>query len=165
MRGGLCPVSTEWAQPSDDLGKMLGTGPARPVGLRRDGTLDYVSPQESNVWPPGSTPWGGNKVLWAVGPHVTSAVLVRGRQLDGQDEVRFGMNVIPDAELLLPAPKDHGHYRRVGGRIPAAGDRLAGGWRGFPSETRLLHPGCYAYQIDTRSRSEVIVFKAVPPTQ
>ena len=123
--------------------------------------LDYVSPQDSNVWPPGST-WGGNKVLWAVGPHVASAVLVRGRQLDGRDEVRFGMNLIPDPELVLPPPKDRGRYRVVAGGIPAAGDRVAGGWRAFPSETRLLHPGCYGYQIDGTTFSRVIVFSAEP---
>jgi hypothetical protein len=162
MESGTCPVSTRYSQPSRDVGFMLGTGPARPVGFRSDGTLDYVAPADSNVWPIGSTVWGGNKTLWAVAPRVTSDVLVRGRQLDRRDTVRFGMATGPDAELVLPAPEDHGHYKVVPGRTPAAGDRIAGGWRAFPSETRLLHPGCYGYQIDTPSTSTVIVFKAVP---
>jgi hypothetical protein len=38
---------------------------------------------------------------------------------------------------------------------------VAGGWRPFPSETRLLHPGCYGYQVDTPAISQVIVFNAV----
>jgi hypothetical protein len=63
MRGEMCPVATKWSQPSRDLGFTLGTGPARPVGLRSDGTLEYVSPVESNAWPPDATAWGGNKVL------------------------------------------------------------------------------------------------------
>lgn len=37
------------------------------------------------------------------------------------------------------------------------------GWRDYPSHTRLQAPGCYAYQVDTRAGTTVIVFLAKGP--
>jgi hypothetical protein len=149
--GGRCPVTTVVSQPTPGLGPMLGTGPARPVG-RADGVLSYVAPPrpgDPNYALNGfaGSKWGGQKVLWAVAPEVTTEVLVRGRQLDGSGGVRFGPAIDPDPELLLPAPSP-------------SDSRVAGGWRDFPGYTRLQHPGCYAYQVDTPSTSNVIVFHA-----
>ena len=123
---------------------MLGRGVARPVGISR-GILSYVPPRADN--PYAGSAWGGNKVLWAVAPSVTTSVLVRGRRLDGADVVRFGSEINPDEELLLPAPTPGGH-------------RLPSGWRDFPGATRIKRAGCYAYEIDTPSESNVIVFQA-----
>jgi hypothetical protein len=41
-----------------------------------------------------------------------------------------------------------------------ASDNQAGGWRNFPSYTRLKDNGCYAYQVDGRDFSYSIVFRA-----
>jgi len=123
---------------------MLGRGAARPVGISR-GILSYVPPRADNAY--AGSAWGGNKVLWAVAPNVTTSVLVRGRQLDGADVVRFGADINPDEELLLPAPAPGGH-------------RLPSGWRDFPSATRIKRAGCYGYEIDTPSESNIIVFQA-----
>jgi hypothetical protein len=71
-------------------------------------------------------------------------VLVRGRRLDGPDELRFEDPAVP--ELVLPD------------------DGRGNPWRDYPGYTRLRAPGCYAYQIDTRSRSFTIVFRAVGPS-
>ncbi len=139
-----CPVSKSWSQPSRDLGIMLGNGPARPVGLGRHAILAYVAPSADNAY--AGSAWGGNKVLWAVAPDVNTDVLVRGRQLDGTGGVRFGETIDPDSELMLRAP------------IPGE-RRLARGWRDFPSATRVQHPGCYGYQVDTPTVSTVIVFR------
>jgi hypothetical protein len=124
---------------------MLGRAPARPVGIGRHGMLSYVPPRADNAY--AGSEWGGNKVLWAVAPSVKTMVLVRGRQLDGRDRVRFGMDINPEKELLMAAPTPGEH-------------RLDGGWRDFPNATRLKHPGCYGYQVDTPSASSVIVFEA-----
>jgi hypothetical protein len=115
------------------------------VGIGRNGVLSYVPPRDDNAY--AGSEWGGNKVLWAVAPSVNTVVLVRGRQLDGTDRVRFGKDINPEKELLLGSPTRGEH-------------RLGGGWRGFPSATRLKHAGCYGYQVDTPSTSSVIVFEA-----
>jgi hypothetical protein len=39
----------------------------------------------------------------------------------------------------------------------------SGGWRDYPSFTRLRTPGCYAYQIDTSAGTWSIVFTANGP--
>ena len=136
-----CPVTTERSQPTAALGVMLGHGAVRPVGVP-DGVLRYVAPSDDPLNAFRGSAWGGNKVLWAVGPTVRGDVLIRGRQLDGSGGLRFGMGVTPDAQLLLRA-------------IDASPDRS--GWRGYPSETRVQHRGCYGYQIDTASASAIVV--------
>jgi hypothetical protein len=73
-------------------------------------------------------------------------VLIRGHQIDGDGELRFGQSVDPDAELVLHGP---------GASQGPGTDRS--GWRGFPSTTRVRHPGCYAYQIDSTSTSTIVV--------
>lgn len=71
---------------------------------------------------------------------------VRGQRLDGPHEVRFDDPAI--VELILEPGLD----------------ALPGGWRDYPSFTRLQAPGCYAYQVDTETDSTVIVFRAEGPT-
>ncbi|MFJ2032794.1 hypothetical protein [Streptosporangium sp. NPDC087985] len=78
-------------------------------------------------------------------PALTTPVLIRGRQLDGPGDVRFDDPAVE--ELLLDPTKD----------------ALPGGWRDYPSLTRLRTPGCYAYQIDAAVGSFTIVFRAVGP--
>jgi hypothetical protein len=152
VRGAACPVTTAHSEPTPGLGVMLGSGPARPVGLL-DGVLRYVAPAPagSPAQAPGGafagSRWGGNKVLWAVAPDVNGEVLVRGHELDGPGDVRFGGTLTPAPELLVPAPRP-------------TDSRVAGGWRDFPGFTRLQHAGCYAYQVDTASTSTVLVFIA-----
>ena len=120
---------------------MLGDGPVRPVGAE-NGVLPYAPPSEDPLnASPGST-WGGNKLLWAVGPTIKGDALIRGHQVDGNGELRFGLSTEPDTELLL-----HG----------AGASPNADGWRDFPSATRVQHTGCYAYQIDTASTSTIVV--------
>lgn len=72
-------------------------------------------------------------------------MLIRGRQLDGSHDARFGSGLDPSREMRL---------RSVGGSAP-------GGWQNRPSYTRLQAPGCYAWQVDGATFSLVIVFKAV----
>jgi hypothetical protein len=93
----------------------------------------------------GGSDWGGQKVLWAVDPSYHGVVLIRGQQLDGTESLRFGLGHDPAKQLRLP-------------RQPATS---AGGWPGYPSYTRLRAAGCYAYQIDGTTFSNVIVFRAV----
>ncbi len=120
---------------------MLGSGPVRPVGVP-NGVLAFTAPTSGplNAFP--GSKWGGSKVLWAAAPSVHGDVLIRGRQLGGPGEMRFGLGTTPEPQLLLRASD-------------AVSD--ADGWRGYPSETRVEHRGCYGYQIDTASGSTVVV--------
>jgi hypothetical protein len=74
-------------------------------------------------------------------------VLVRGRQADGSNEVRFGRGDVPNTELLFRAPGN------------AQADP-PNGWTYEIDYTRLRAPGCYAYQIDGETFSDVVIFRA-----
>lgn len=93
----------------------------------------------------GSEVWGGAKVLWALSPDAGGLALVRGRQLDGDAELRFDTGANPSPDKVLDA---------------AQRTALDGGWRDFPSYTRVTRPGCYGFQIDTAAGSDTIVFVA-----
>ena len=119
---------------------MLGSGPARPVGLGPTATLG-IAPAANF----GSTAWGGNKVLWALAADAGPAI-IRGRRLDRAGDVRFDNGDLPAREKVLD-PTGH--------RSP-----LSGGWFDFPGYTRVEGPGCYAYQVDVTAGSFTITFKA-----
>lgn len=141
--GQPCPVTLSRHRPDHALGIVQGTGPAGPIGLTAHGVLQYLGPGQANALT--DTSWGGAKVLWAVNSAVNGTVLVRGRELDGPRGLRFNDPAV--SELVL-APK-----------TPIT----PGGWRDYPSYTRLQAPGCYAYQVDASSGSTVIVFRAKGP--
>ena len=75
-------------------------------------------------------------------PRYVGAVLIRGRQLDGPNEV--GFDVGPrwtrsvHAKIELVGPEHDLH----------------------PAATFVREPGCYAYQVDTFRSSYLIVFEA-----
>jgi hypothetical protein len=136
--GAPCPLMTTRHTPDPHLAPIQGDGPVGPAGIGKTGSLEYSL--GSDLTDPT---WGVAKVLWAVDGALDGPVLVRGRQLDGPNEVRFEDPAVP--ELVLP---DYGPGNP---------------WRDYPSYTRLRAQGCYAYQIDTRSRTSTIVFRAVGP--
>ena len=84
-------------------------------------------------------------MLWVSLPSYRGPVLIRGRRLDGPDELRFGEGRIPDRELRLT-------------RTEASTQSRKG--RQWPSSTRLRAPGCYGWQVDGTTFSTVIVFRA-----
>ena len=132
---GACPRSAG-ATVNSKVVPALGPGPIYPVGLGTDGVLQF-----------GGFPRGGwyyAKVLWVASPGYTDRhVLIRGRQIDGANELRFEDGADPQGEL---------HFE---------GADLGQGWRHQPSYTRVSGPGCYAYQVDGLGLREVIVFEAV----
>jgi hypothetical protein len=129
-----CPVArAHRVDPA--FAEVLGDGPAYPTdsaGAWRDGRIEGG--------------WYYAKVLWVANPAHPGPFLVRGRQLDGPRELRFGEGPQPGAELLLPAGGE--------ARSPDSD------WFNWPSYSRLRGGGCYAYQVDGASGSRVIVFRA-----
>jgi hypothetical protein len=142
--GEACPTS-RLRTTSADFGPGLGDGPLYPIGFNKRGVLRFPYPPPKNSLFAGSA-WGGQKVLWVSDPNYAGPILIRGQQLDGPNRVQFGQG---SAKLLREL---------AFGRESA--DNWAGGWRNFPSYTRLRAPGCYAYQVDGTGFSDVIIFKA-----
>jgi hypothetical protein len=116
----------------------FGPGPAYPTLTTSDGraTLPYLV-----GW--GYEGWDGTKALWTV-PAYYGPYVVRGRQLDGPNELRFDQGPAwtnrLNRELRLVGPHDDLN----------------------PAATYLRGPGCYAYQVDGRGFTYVIVFSATP---
>lgn len=140
---GNCPITTVVSSPSKDLGPLIGDGPARPGGFNPVDGLQLAPASRFS-----SDSWAGNKVLWALSSARPGPVLVRGHQLDGDHEVRFGNAPTPVSTFVMN---------------PAAATPLDGGWYDFPGNTRLEQAGCYAYQIDSPEETSTVVFKAVGP--
>jgi hypothetical protein len=150
-RGTPCPVS-HVDQTVDfhsfGIAAGLGNGPVYPIGLE-SGTLTLAPAVNF-----GSKLWAGQKVLWFVLPSYTGPVLIRGGRLDPPGgDLRFERGSIPSKQLLI----DRTTVVPAGSASPPAGTRYR------PSYTRVKGPGCYAYQIDGATFSEMVVFRAVRP--
>src|SRR6478735_3373976 len=92
--------------------------------------------------------WFGDKVFWYVRPGYRGPVLIHGHRLDGPQPVRFNGAKVPLAELhIRPGQTASWH-----GQPP--------GSRGLSSSLRVVAPGCYGFQIDGTTFSQVVVFVA-----
>jgi hypothetical protein len=144
--GTPCPTTPASGQLPSQLfsGAALGSGPVYPGGLANLPTgLPFTYPPPAGSVLDGSQ-WGGQKVLWVRSPRYHGPVLIRGRQLDGPNHLRFGLSLVPPTEMRI-----------------ARWGNSGSGWGDHPSTTRLRVPGCYGYQIDGLNFSRVIVFRAV----
>jgi hypothetical protein len=142
--GAACPTGSPRAVASW-VGPAIGPGPVYSIG--------YGPGPEAILRIGGSAESGGwylEKILWLAAPGASGPILVRGRQLDGPNLVRFGDGATPASDLLLS------DVSQVG--VSSGGF----GWRNFVAYTRVRAAGCYAYQVDTAAGSEVIVFAAAP---
>ena len=133
--GRACPASGA-APAAGYAGPAIGPGPVYAAQASPFAVTGFV----------GSA-WGGARVTWVAAPSYTGPVLIRGAELGGGGLVGFGEGHVPqnELELLTPSTTSPGE--------PA-------GAREWPSFTRVLAAGCYAYQVDGTSFSEVIVFQA-----
>lgn len=143
--GASCPTSPANGNLSR-LGGFTSTawgpGPAYPILApdRPVPVLHYLDPIPPQSVFFGSA-WFGEKVIWVVDRgSYRGPILIRGRQLDGPNRVRFGGGrSVPSSELRLrPTGISYGGYTRVRAR------------------------GCYAYQVDGLGFSYTIVFEAGP---
>jgi hypothetical protein len=146
--GAACP-RTPGGRPNPDVGIALGSGPAYPV-LGFEGNHAPPSPKgvvrlaaEDRK---GNTYW--HKTLWAVDPNYDGPILIRGRGIDPQLSLWF----------VLPSSTVGGSERKV--RELHMRAEQSKSWRYGPSVTILPGPGCYAFQVDGTTFSEVMVFEA-----
>ncbi len=112
---------------------VLGQGPVGPAQAARQPFTAFINSR-----------WNGARVTWLASSAYTGPILIRGRELAGAHAVGFGLGNVPYDQLQL---KD------------SAGPS-SGGTRRWPAFSRVRGPGCYAYQIDGTSFSDVIVFRA-----
>jgi len=88
------------------------------------------------------------KVLWVGAASYSGAVVIRGGRIDYPGWLKFALSgSSPVDELRLQEPT-------------AGSPGEEPGWREWPSYTYVPAAGCFAYQVDGTSFSEVIVFEA-----
>ena len=137
--GAACPVS-KGAVVAPQFGLAYGSGSIYAVlGADEGATVKYGATRQDGGW-------FYHKVLWIGQPSFKGPLLVRGRQLDGSNELRFGEGPQPANELTLSTGES---------RIP---EQV---WSEWPTQTRLKGPGCYAFQVDGPGFTQIVVFKAV----
>jgi hypothetical protein len=150
--GTSCPTSTP--DPSGDLTRLgnpgavaWGTGPAYPLGFSSSVSttrpvLEYNDPLDRASGFFGSR-WSGQKVLWFFDRSAYQGpILIRGRQLDGMNILRFGDQVVPEREMRV----------RTEQRVAPTYARIRLGTGG----------GCYAFQVDGTSFTSLIIFDTIP---
>lgn len=142
---GECPASQGHIVNTAAFGGVaLGEGPVRaiiadePAADARRGVADLLN--HTSV--PG---WFAFKTLWFSIPSYAGPIVIRAKRLDGSGPIAMGEG--PElAPLVVPAG-------------PVTNED--GGYREAPGGTWLKVPGCYGWQVDGLSFSEVIVFRAV----
>lgn len=148
--GAQCPTTAGQEHISPDRRVVYGTKPVYLVGSTSNGVLPYTPPPFIGDT---TSRLGGSRVLWEITPAYTGPILIRGQQIDGPDRINFNGGLTQgkvNSQGTTPV-------------LPALNLRntTTGQWSTWVTYTRLKTPGCYAYQVDGLTFSEVIVFKAV----
>jgi hypothetical protein len=137
-RGQACPATpgSLVSTPAFE-GFALGKGPVRPLiamsGDLRAGVTDMAR----------ASTWFAFKTDWFSVPSYQGPFVVRATQLGGSGQV--GMGETPKVGPLVMPPG------------PSVNDDK--GWRNAPGDTWVRAPGCYAWQVDGLTFSEVIVIR------
>lgn len=144
--GGACPVTSLRTL------RPVGGGFTGDITFRGTGpvyvTADLVAEPAYVLHPAATTPlgWYVLKTLWAAPPTYRGPILIRGAQLLGDGGIGFAMGDA-DAPALEQLELD-------------TGDGSGNRWWSQVTATFVRSPGCFAYQIDGTTFSEVIVFRA-----
>ena len=155
--GGRCPVSAGYAVNNPYFGgDALGNGPVR-VLIAQAGDVLHARPILGTGDPRGYA----LQTLWFAMPGYNGAFVVRGARLGKPGpiavqpgETSFGPGAGP---LIVPAGPTLNSYPEPTGKPSWAG------YRTVPGSTWVKSPGCYAWQVDGRGFSEVIVVDATAP--
>jgi len=86
-------------------------------------------------------------------PDFSGKLLVRGGRIDQDGAIAFyyPVNSVGSATSVLA--------------LNTADVAEAGSWSSWYSDVLVTSPGCYAVQVDTHDKSQVIVFLAEPASQ
>jgi hypothetical protein len=138
--GKRCPFSpsqtAHWG--TEGLQTLSGRGPAYLIGEAR---LSIAQSARDSLG------WQGQKTPWAIRRSYDGPILVRGARIGRRGQVRFAYGYGDHLrELLWNAGADQG--------LPPDP-----GFRFLASTTLFRAPGCYGFQIDGSSFSEIIVVR------
>ncbi len=144
--GAACPKTPSKAVNPDSGLFAAGNGPVYPAGLGvysggiiRAGAVDTVQ---------------GTRLDWFAEPGYIGPVLVRGQQIDGTHEVHFS----PANPVNPSVGRGKAELQLTGnGDVPSPS-----GWRRWNMYLETTAPGCYAFQIDGTSFSNVVVIEVSP---
>ena len=172
--GGRCPVSSGYTVNNPYFGgSVLGAGPVRVLVANRGDVLHG----RAKLGTSGARGWFALQTLWYSilgydGPFVVRAARLGKR---GPDEVQPGASGLSPGSGPLVVPTGptintyYSNWRPGHARDPVSGrlvPTLTGyGYRTVPGSTWVKSPGCYAWQIDGRGFSEVIVIDAQAPAK
>ncbi len=137
--GAACPIS---ASRQASAFNVTGQG---PIFLIQPGTIHYGKGKLTDGWYDVKAPW-------LSAPDYTGPALIRGRQLDGPNGVRFVRNG-PHTTGGLPFLQ----FPIVTG---ISSPDLEAGWRFQSAGIGFRAPGCYGFQVDGTSFSTTIVIEA-----
>lgn len=118
-----------------------------------DGPIYVVGGQDVRSDPARST-----KVAWVADPAYSGPIRIRGRQLEGTEQILLGGpdNHWPGAPVKTIEGTDL--YPELD--FLETHTNPSSPWRQWPSATYVATPGCYAWQVDGIGFSETIVVRA-----
>jgi hypothetical protein len=138
---GRCPASRgRYVATPTVRGIALGSGPVR-VFVNNAGDLRHGRAHLASTDFPE---WLALKTHFFSSPGYQGPFLVRTKRLDRAGPIALGGRPTKAAPLLVPSG-------------PAANG--VAGWREFPYSTFVKSPGCYAWQVDGLTFSEIIVVR------
>jgi hypothetical protein len=147
MNGGACPTTRGRRYDNGQFGGVVfGDGPVQPLIApgRRSDVRDVLNGNLVFDLLPMTHDYRV-KTLWFARPNYQGPVLTRGAELSGSYEPTFGEDGSLVDPLLSAGPTTNGEH----------------GFREWPGATWIRASGCYAWQVDGTSFSEVVVFEAV----
>jgi hypothetical protein len=137
VAGARCPASRGRYVVTPDFGSMaIGAGPVR-VAINNAGN------PHQGFHPAAFRGWLALKTHFFSSPSYQGPFLVRAKRLDHPGLVTLGATPTEAAPLLV----------RAGAYAGTAG------WREVPYFTFVRAPGCYGWQVDGRTFSEIIVVR------
>jgi len=145
--GESCPATAGRPIHTFFSGVALGNGPAR-VLVANSGNLLRGRARLGTSEAPG---WFALQTIWFSMPGYDGPFVVRAKRLGARSPIE----VQPGPTGLAPGS---------GPLVVQAGPtaNTEDGYRTVPGSTWVTSPGCYAWQVDTRNSSEVIVIDALP---
>jgi len=141
LAAGESCVAAPGKQVAPELGPALGEGPLYMVGYGTEGMTSIYNGRDDSGW-------YYLKTIWTAPPNFHGVFLLRGRQMDGPNEVRFSEDTTDTPALQAVFSSDD------------AGSE-ASGWLPWIDYVRVRAPGCYGIQVDGLDFSYIIRFKVI----